>query len=58
MSNERILSQLDNSPYQKLKVLEMIREGWQIEEYDGYEVEMRKGYSYKMVTRNGNTYSI
>ncbi len=57
MNEDMVLSQL-RSMEQKVKVLEMLRDGWKIESWDGREVEMRKGFSYKRVRSSGSCYSV
>ena len=56
--NDNIIIDQIKTEAQKKKVLEMILDGWHIENYDGYEVEMRKGYSYKMVKQSGSYYTV
>ncbi len=42
----------------KEKVLEMIEDGWTIEELNYSEIEMKKGYHHKIVTSSGSSYTI
>ncbi len=55
-SNERRVVE-NLSDYARGKVLEKLDSGYTISNYDGYEVEVKKGYSYYGITKGGSVYA-